>query len=147
MHQLNTMNFRVIFLLLAFMIGSSPSFAQSDTQKQLAADYLKQSEKHKKTGLIMLGSGIGATIAGTAMFGAAWGGGSEFLGITGATLMLAGTISTLVSIPVIVSSASKGKKAGKLSLGMASISSAQPYGFVSQSYPSFNFSIPITRHR
>lgn len=141
------MNTRIIILLLALVLGSTSLFAQSDTQRQLAADYLKQSEKHKKTGLIMLGSGIGATIVGTAMFGAAWGGASEFVGVTGATLMLAGTISTLVSIPVIVSSASKGKKAGRLSLGASNISLAHPTGIASQSYPSLNFSLPINQAR
>lgn len=141
------MNARIIVLLLALALGSTSLLAQSDTQRQLAEDYLKQSEKQKKTGLIMLGSGIGATIVGTAMFGAAWGGASEFVGVTGVTLMLAGTISTLVSIPVIVSSASKGKKAGKLSLGISSISSANPSGIVSQNYPALNFSIPLNLHR
>jgi hypothetical protein len=141
------MNARIIVLLLALALGSTSLLAQSDTQRQLAEDYLKQSEKQKKTGLIMLGSGIGATIVGTAMFGAAWGGASEFVGVTGVTLMLAGTISTLVSIPVIVSSASKGKKAGKLSLGISSISSAHPSGIVSQNYPALNFSIPLNLHR
>jgi len=52
-----------------------------------------------------------------------------------------------VSIPVLVSSASKGKKAGKLSLGIASIASAQPTGIVSQNYPSLNFSIPLNLQR
>lgn len=141
------MNARIIVLLLALALGSTSLLAQSDTQRQLAEDYLKQSEKQKKTGLIMLGSGIGATIVGTAMFGAAWGGASEFVGVTGVTLMLVGTISTLVSIPVIVSSASKGKKAGKLSLGISSISSANPSGIVSQNYPALNFSIPLNLHR
>lgn len=141
------MNPRIILLLLALFLGSSRLIAQSDTQRQLAEEYLKQSEKQKKTGLIMLGSGIGAGLLGTAMFGAGWNEGSGFVLGSGVTLMLAGTISTLVSIPVLVSSASKGKKAAKLSLGIAKISSAQPHGLVSQNYPSLNFSIPLNFHR
>jgi hypothetical protein len=141
------MNTRIIILLLAFVLGSAPLFAQSDTQRQLAEEYLKQSEKQKKTGLIMLGSGIGAGLLGTAMFGAGWNEGSGFVLGSGITLMLAGTVSTLVSIPVLVSSASKGKKAGKLSLGIASIATAQPHGFASQNYPSLHFSIPLHLHR
>ncbi len=141
------MNTRMIVLLLALVLGSTQLIAQTSMQTQLAEEYLKQSEKQKKTGLVMLGSGIGAGLLGTVMFGAAWGGGSEFLGVSGVTLMLAGTISTLVSIPVIVSSASKGKKAGKLSLGIVTISSAHPTRINSQNYPALNFSMPLHLHR
>jgi hypothetical protein len=141
------MNTKIIILLLAFLLGSTPIFAQTTTERQLAEEYLKQSEKQKKTGLIMLGSGIGAGLLGVVMFGAGWNEGSGFVLGSGVTLMMAGSISTLVSIPVLVSSASKGKKAGKLSLGIASIASAQPHGFASQNYPSLNFSIPLHLNR
>lgn len=141
------MNTKIIILLLAFLLGSTPIFAQTTTERQLAEEYLKQSEKQKKTGLIMLGSGIGAGLLGVVMFGAGWNEGSGFVLGSGVTLMMAGSISTLVSIPVLVSSASKGKKAGKLSLGIASIASAQPHGFASQNYPSLNFSFPLHLNR
>jgi hypothetical protein len=141
------MNRKIIFLLLAACIFSFKIFAQSSSERILVEEYVKQSEKQKKTGLIMLGSGIGATILGTAMFGAGWGEESGFLLASGATLMLAGSISTLVSIPIIVSSATKAKKAAKLSLGIAKISSALPTGVVTQNYPSIHFSMPINLYR
>ncbi len=94
----------------------------------------------------MLGTGLGATILGTVMVGAAWGGGSEFVGATGVVLMTAGTISTLVSIPVIVSSASKGRKAGKLSLVAATAPLHRPPGNAAGYYPAVSFSFPLTHH-
>jgi hypothetical protein len=141
------MNKKIILFLLAGFLCTAKIFGQTNPERVLAEEYLKQSEKQKKTGLIMLGSGIGATILGTAMFGAAWGSGSEFLGAAGVTLLTAGTISTLVSIPVIVSSASKGKKAGKLSLVAANASQATSSGISLGYYPALSFSLPLTQTR
>lgn len=92
----------------------------------------------------MLGTGLGAAILGTAMVGAAWGGGSEFVGATGVVLMTAGTISTLVSIPVIVSSASKGRKAGKLSVITANAPLVRLPEDAPRYYPAVHFSYPLT---
>ena len=94
----------------------------------------------------MLGTGLGATILSTAMVGAAWGGGSEFVGATGVVLLTTGVISTLVSIPVIVSSASKGRKAGKLSLVAATAPLHRLPGNTSGYYPAVSFSLPLTNH-
>ena len=139
---------KLIFLclLIPFVI-SKPLLAQQNPNQILIEEYIFQSEKQKKTGLIMLGSGIGGAILGTVMFGAAWGGASEFVGITGVTLMLTGTISTLASIPVLVSSGSKGRKAGRLSLQTAQIPKIGPSKNTSGHYPALSFSLPLPLNR
>lgn len=139
---------KLIFLFLFISVSfAKPVFAQQDPNRILIEEYIRQSEKQRKTGLIMLGTGIGASILGTAMFGAAWGGASEFVGVTGVTLMLTGTISTLVSIPVIVSSGLKGRKAGKLSLITAQIPQLGPLSNSAGYYSALSFSIPLSQNR
>lgn len=140
---------KVLFVFLFLWFGCIQiNLAQESTEKLLMQEYLKQSEKQKKTGLIMLGTGIGASLLGTVMIGAAWGDSdSNFLGGTGVVLLTAGTISTLVSIPIIASSASKGKKAGKLSLTLV----RGPQAFlpipISGAFPAVSFSLPLTPNR
>jgi hypothetical protein len=139
---------KLLFFSLLIWTGlTQPLIAQQDPNKLLIEEFLRQSEKQKKTGLIMLGTGLGATVIGTAMFGAAWGGGSEFVGVTGAILFTAGSISTLVSIPILVSSASNGRKAGKLSLVTGRIPNLPNTATSTGLYPAVSFSIPLTLNR
>lgn len=136
---------KILFsLLFIWIIVIQPSFGQNDPTKILIQEYIHQSEKQKKTGVIMLGAGLGSTILGAVMVGTAWGGGSEFVGGAGVVLLTAGSISTLVSIPILVSSASNGRKAGKLSLGIGEVvqSRANIPG-IAKPYPALNFSLPL----
>lgn len=131
----------LVIVLLCFSFGKL--HAQDSTNKILIEEYIKQSENQKKTGLIMLGAGVGATALGTVMFALAWSGGSEVLGGSGVVLFTAGAISTLVSIPIIISSASKARKAANLSIQSRSLPGIQPNGISSVIYPALNLSIPL----
>lgn len=133
-------------LVLIFAILFSSFFellAQNQETKFLIEEYLRQSETQKKTGLIMLGAGVGATVLGTLMIGVAWSGGSEAVGWTGVVLFTAGAVSTLASIPIIISSASKARKAANLSIQSRSLPSIQPTGLSAVIYPELNLSIPL----
>ena len=132
--------FLALSLFLAFYSNAkSPSLERNI----LIEEYIKQSEKQKKTGLIMLGAGLGSVLLGTVLFGVGWGDGSDVAAGSGAILMAAGSISTLVSIPILVSSASNGRKAAKLGISTAGIAHPQLTGFPQKSYPALSFSIPI----
>jgi hypothetical protein len=131
----------LLFVLLCFSFGKL--YAQDSSNKILIEEYIKQSENQKKTGLIMLGAGLGATLIGTVMFGSAWSTGSEVVGVSGAILVTAGVISTLVSIPIIVSSASKARKAGQLSLDLNTARVLTPGGNSPSIYPGLKLSVSL----
>lgn len=136
------MNRLILFIVLLFL-SFEKLYAQDSSNKILIEEYIKQSENQKKTGLIMLGAGLGTTVIGTVMFASAWSSGSELVGGSGAILFTAGAISTLVSIPIIISSASKARKAAKLSIQSRSLPGIQLNNFSYVIYPSLNLSIPI----
>lgn len=134
---------RLVLLIVMLCLSFGNLYAQESSNKILIEEYIKQSENQKKTGLIMLGAGVGATALGTVMFGLAWSGGSEAAGWTGIVLFTAGAVSTLASIPIIISSASKARKAAKLSIQSRSLPGLQPNGISSVIYPAINLSIPF----
>lgn len=139
---------RKLLILLAFFLVATPIIkAQSLESKILIEEYIKRSEKQKKTGLILLGAGVGSIILGTVLFGTGWNDDSEFALGSGAILMTAGSISTLVSFPVLVSSASNGRKAAKLGIGTAQLAEPIPNGFSQKTYPALHFSIPINSQK
>lgn len=135
---------RILVLCIALLFGSSLElFAQDQETRFLIEEYTKQSEKQKKTGLIMLGAGVGATLIGTVLFGSAWSTGSEVVGVSGTLLGTAGVISTLVSIPIIVSSASKARKAGQLSLDLNTVRIITPGRNSPSGYPGLKLSVSL----
>mgnify|MGYP006980370911 CR=1 FL=1 len=91
----------------------------------------------------MLGAGLGSVVVGTILFGTGWSDGSDVAVGSGAILFTAGSISTLVSIPILISSASVARKGAKLSMGTSRISSVQSSGFSYRAYPVLSFSIPF----
>lgn len=132
------------FLILSlFLVFLPEAKAQNQENKILIEEYLKRSEQQKKTGLILLSVGVGSVILGTVLFASAWSNGSEPIAGTGVFLMTAGSISTLVSIPVLVSSASNGRKAAKVGIGTARISGSQAVGFSGKTYPALSISLPL----
>ncbi len=144
-NQLSNKIFMRIFVLIIAMLFSSSFevFAQDQETRFLIEEYIKQSERQKKTGLIMLGAGLGATLIGTVMFGSAWSTGSEVVGVSGALLVTAGVISTLVSIPIIISSASKARKAGQLSLDLNTVKVLTPGGYSPSIHPGLKLSLSL----
>lgn len=105
-------------------------------------EYIRQSENQRKTGLILLGAGLGAVAIGSAIGATSWWD-DESTFEAGLILFTAGSISTLVSIPVLISSASTGRKAGRLSLTASQVPGLQPGGFSSKAYPALSFSFPL----
>lgn len=137
-----------IFLILSLILIFLPKAkAQNQENKILIEEYLKRSEKQKKTGLIMLGAGVGSVVIGTVLFATGWGDGSDFAVGSGAVLMTAGSLSTLISIPILVSSASTGRKAAKLGIGTARLTGPLPDGFFQKTYPALHFSIPLNSQK
>jgi uncharacterized membrane protein len=132
--------FLVLTLFFSFLSNVK---AQNQESKILIEEYLKRSEQQKKTGLIMLGAGVGSVLIGTVLFGVGWSDGNNAAGVSGVLLASAGSISTLVSIPILVSSASNGRKAAKLSINTARLASPLPDSFPSKIYPALSFSIPL----
>ncbi|WP_111671294.1 hypothetical protein [Algoriphagus litoralis] len=131
-----------LVLTIAFSFLSNVK-AQNQESKILIQEYIKRSEQQKKTGLIMLGAGVGSVILGTVLFGVGWSDGNNAAGVSGVLLASAGSISTLVSIPILVSSASNGRKAAKLGISTSQIGDGLPTGFSTKTYPALSFSIPF----
>lgn len=138
---------KLLTLLALFLIFSQTLKAQNAESKFLIEEYLRQSERQKKTGLIMLCAGAGSVILGTVLFGTAWNSGSTFAGGTSAFLLATGSISTLVSIPILVSSASNGRKAAKLGIGTAQLVAPSSRGITQITYPSWIISVPLNSRK
>lgn len=132
---------------LALLFLVQPILAQQDSNQFLIQEYVKQSERQKKTGLVMLGAGVGAVVLGTVLFAAAWDSGSGFAGGASVFFLTAGSISTLVSIPIIISSASNGRKAGRLSMGLGQTQALQAPRFSPNAYPTISFSLPLNAQK
>ncbi len=139
---------KVILVIVAFLLFLPRTQAQqSQENKILIEEYLRQSEKQKKTGLIMLGAGAGSVLLGTVLFGTSWNSGSNLAGGAGIFLFTAGSISTLISIPILVSSASNGRKAAKLGIGTTQLTAPNSREGGQKTYPSWIISIPLTSQK
>lgn len=135
-------------VLVAFLLFLPKAQAQQRLEEKiLVEEYLKRSEQQKKTGLIMLGAGAGSVLLGTVLFGAAWNNGSDFAGGASVILLTAGSISTLISIPILVSSASSGRKAAKLGVGASQVKVPGLSGFTQKTYPAWSISIPLNSQK
>ena len=132
---------------LALLFLVQPIMAQQESNRILIQEYIKQSERQKKTGLIMLGTGVGAVVIGTVLFATAWNSGSEFAGGASLLFLTAGSISTVARIPILISSASNGRKAGKLSIGIGQTQALQAPGISARAYPTVGFSFPLNAQK
>lgn len=138
---------KFLTLLALFLVFSQTLKAQNAEKKFLIEEYIRQSEKQKKTGLIMLGAGAGSVLLGTVLLGTAWNSGSNIAGGASAFLLAAGSISTLTSIPILVSSASNGRKAAKLGIGTTQLAAPSSRGGGRITYPSWIISIPLNSQK
>lgn len=131
-----------LILFLAFSISAFQHLqAQNQENRLLIEEYILQSENQKKTGLAMVigGSaaiGIGFLIANEASFDEASFG-------TGIFLMLGGGVSTLIGIPILVSSGVKARRAAGLSLQATRIQNPSMSGQQTKVFPSLGISIPL----
>lgn len=141
------MNKFLLVLISLFLFLPKTQAQQSQESKILIEEYLDQSERQKKTGLIMLGTGVGSVLLGTVVFGAAWNSGSNFAGGASVFLLTAGSISTLISIPILVSSASNGRKAAKIGIGTTQLAAPVTGGFPQKTYPTWSITIPLNSQK
>lgn len=114
--------FDLILVLLFSLIFISPNcFGQelessSDESNQELYDFhISKHQRLKKTGFILLGSGVAASIAGALIASNSDGifDDSDNLG-TGAILFTAGALTTISSVPVFIVSGSNKRKAAAL---------------------------------
>ncbi|GAA0880300.1 hypothetical protein GCM10009119_32700 [Algoriphagus jejuensis] len=131
-----------LLITLAFLFLTLPEVkAQNQDNQLLIEENLRQSEKQKKTGITMMIAGGAATAVGMMLaWNSAWDS-AEFG--AGGFLMLAGSASVIIGIPIIVSSANKARKAATLSLSANSARMIRPNGFSPQVYPALNLTIPL----
>lgn len=138
---------KVFLFLFLFIVFLPETKAQNQENKILIEEYLRRSEQQKKTGLILLGAGVGSVILGTVLFATAWSNGSEPIGGAGVFLMTAGSISTLVSIPILISSASNGRKAAKVGIGTDRVPVPQLVGLSGKAFPTLSIILPINSQK
>jgi hypothetical protein len=132
-------------LVLIFAILFSSFYeliAQNLDTKFLIEEYVKQSEKQKKAAIIMIGAGAGTAALGLLLAYSANNLSDPALGVAGA-LLLVGSASAIIGIPILVSSASKARKAGQLSLVLNSARVMNPEGSPQMIYPALKISVPL----
>lgn len=113
----------MIKVILIFSLISILSFnlqAQDNGREFLIKEYLKQSEKQRKTGVNFLVVGAGLTGVGIIALGVSSASSDSSDGI-GPYLILVGIPITIIGVPIIISSASKARKAAHLSLGTQTV--------------------------
>ncbi len=124
-----------LMLILALNLN-----AQNQEREFLIKEYLQQSEKQKKTGITMLVVGSGIVALGIIIANS-----GEFSGSTnrlGHSLILVGIPVSIIGIPIIISSASKARKAAQLSLGTQTV--RMPILQETQKiYPALTFSVQL----
>ena len=109
----------MIKVILIFSLISILSFnlqAQDNGREFLIKEYLKQSEKQKKTGITFFAVGSGMVALGLISLGVSNSLSDGTIGI-GYSLILIGIPVTVVGLPIIISSASKARKAAQFSVG------------------------------
>lgn len=110
-----------LVLLFTFQMVQSQIIDQLNekSRQEMYNFYSFKSKKKKKTGLILLGSGLAATVAGIAIASNNfWEDDGGFAAGTG--LFLIGSCATIASIPIlIVSGASNRKAKGYMETGMS----------------------------
>jgi hypothetical protein len=133
---------KFILLLALFLIAVPQLQAQNQDNRQLIDEYLRQSESRKKTGITMLAIGGGAAGLGLilAFSSNSW---YDSSFEAGALLSGVGLTLAIISVPVLVGSASSARKAAKLSVGADTAQVINPKGPSLQIYPALNLSIPL----
>ena len=108
--------------LLIILLFSVQLFSQEKPNIEFAKDYYLQKSKNQNTsGWVLLGTGVGLTIIGIAGFS-----NSDFLESNSNSdsyglLILGGTLTSLVSIPLFINSGYNARKAATVSINNQSI--------------------------
>ena len=131
---------KLLLILALLFLALQQVKAQGQDNTLLIEEYLRQSEKQKKTGITMLAVGGGAVVVGVLI--AVTADGWDGVG-SGVIFSSVGIATALIGVPIIISSASKARKAAQLSLGANSARVINPNGSSITIYPALNLSIPL----
>lgn len=129
-----------LFLTLSILVYQHLC-AQDQGNRLLIEEYIQQSAKQKNTGLTMVIVGTAAIGIGYLMaYNASW---DEPAFGTGIILTLGGGASTLIGIPILISSGVKARRAAELSLQADRIQNPSNLGPQTKVIPSVGISIPL----
>lgn len=118
----------ILVLLFIFSVSicqAQRSYSKQNLQQASQEDlrlYLGKAKKQKKTGAILSIAGPLTAFGGLALGVAAWSGGTEAGWEMGVGMMLAGTLSTAIGIPILINGFYRVNKINK-------IQHAKPLGF------------------
>lgn len=111
---------KVAFIFSLIFMVSLNLHAQDNGREFLIKEYLKQSEKQKKTGITFLVVGAGMMGVGIIALGVSSASSDSGDGI-GPYLFYVGVPIAIIGVPIIISSSSKARKAAHLSLGTQTV--------------------------
>ena len=119
------------FLFLALLVSnfflSKPSLSQSNEFSKFSHSYLEKSKRQKKTGWILLGSGLTSFVVGTIIVGENVPDNDPYCiysncgGNGGAVMMAVGAAASVTSIPFFIASGKNRRRAAELSVVPGSI--------------------------
>ena len=99
------------FFFLTYGYGQQVEVSTDQSNQEMYDFHYEKHKKQKKTGFILLGSGVAATLAGV-LIGSNSDSWSDEANLgTGAILVTAGALTTISSIPVFIVSGSNKRKA------------------------------------
>lgn len=136
---------KFILVLAFFLLATQKLKAQNQDQRFLMEEYLIQSEKQKKTGITMIIAGLGTAGIGLLIAASSDWDSSGFA--SGGILFLAGSASTILGVPIIVSSAATARKAARLSVQADSSRLIYSDGSSVGIYPTLNLTIPLNSRK
>ncbi len=137
---------KTLIILILFILAAPKLIAQNLENKLLIEEYLRQSENQRKAGITMLAVGGSAATLGLLLAATSTDWDSAGFG-GGIILFVAGSATAILSIPILVSSASKARKAAQLSVGTDSARVINSQGSTLKTYPTLNLSIPLNAIR
>lgn len=144
---------RVLIIVLLLILIEFACHAQRVYSKQnleLASldslnHSLEKAHKLKKTGVIMSIAGPASFITGALLGAAAWSGGTEGMWQLGAGMMIIGTCTTLIGLPILIAGSSRVKKVNRaIKTRMGASLNLAPYYVYNKN--SQNLSSGVTLH-
>lgn len=131
-------------IILAFFFWATPQLlAQSQENKVVIEEYIRQSDNQKKAGITMVIVGSVSTVLGVLLLNETWYNENSTGTSLGFIMTLGGSASTLIGIPIVISSGVKARSAAELSLQAVRIQSPIGPRRMIKAFPSLGISIPI----
>jgi len=108
----------VLLFLLCAQIGQAQGVYSKQNLRHASAEdlklYMGKAKKQKKAGAILSIAGPVTALGGFALGAAAWSGGTEGEWQMGVGMMLAGTLATVIGIPILITGSSRVSKIKKI---------------------------------